>query len=215
MITTIVIVVIVILVIAYFMGKDEEEAPTKRASSSSKKSPPKSKQIFEVVKISNPMLSAPENGAIPDQEIESYSDENTVYKASISEMTCTCPDFKKYRKGVPVNDPRRACKHLYGVMEDNSLLSDLSELALSILESPSKNKHLTTVKLSSGNEVSICHGGNEWVDVFTRKRRKGDSGGLYSGKYDRFGFNINEQRWSYGDGPPGAREIKSILSQVL
>ncbi|WP_317933581.1 hypothetical protein [Halioxenophilus sp. WMMB6] len=215
MITTIVIVVFVILVVAYFMGRDEEEAPDEKVNSSPQKIPAKPKQVFEVVKIDNPTLSIPESESIPDQEVESYSDENTTYNVSVSEMTCTCPDFKKHRKGVPVNDPRRACKHLYCVLEENNLLSNLSELALAILESPSKNKKLTTVKLSSGNEVSICHGGNEWVDVFTRKRRKGDSGGLYSGKYDRFGFNINEQRWSYGDGPPGAREIKSILSQVL
>lgn len=214
MITTIVIVVIVILVVAYFMDS-EQEAPAKKVNSSPKKNQPKPKQVFEVVKVDNPTLSIPEGEAIPDQEIESYSDEGTIYNVSVSEMTCTCPDFRKHRKGVPANDPRRACKHLYCVLEDNNLISNLRELALAILESPSKNKKLTTVKLSSGNEVSICHGGNEWVDVFTRKRRKGDSSGLYSGKYDRFGFSTNEQRWSYGDGPPGAREIKSILSQVL
>jgi hypothetical protein len=215
MITTIVIVAIAFFVAAHFVGKDEEGVSAKQAISRSKRLANKSKKIFEVVRISNPVLSLPEHRVIPDQEIESYSDENILYSVSASEMSCTCPDFKKYRKGIPVNDPRRACKHVYSVMADNGLLSNLSELALAILESPSKNRTLTTVKLASGNEVSICHGGNEWVDVFTRKRRKGDSGGLYSGKYDRFGFNINEQRWSYGDAPPGAREIRSVLSQVL
>ena len=215
MITTIVIVVIVILVIAYFMGSEEEGASPKKIDSPPRKAPSKSKQVFEVVKIRNPELCLPEKGTTPDQEIESYSDEDIIYNVSVSEMTCTCPDFTKHRKSAPVSDPRRACKHLYGVMEENDLLSSMSELALAILESPSKNKTLTTVKLSSGNEVSICHGRNEWVDVFTRKRRKGDSGGRYTGKYDRFGYNVNEQRWSYGDGPPGAKEIKSILSRVL
>ena len=154
MITTIVIVVMVILVAAYFMGGDEEEVSTKKVNSSQKNNPLKSKQVFEVVRIDNPTLSIKESEAIPDQAIESYSDENTIYNVSVSEMTCTCPDFLKHRKGVPANDPRRACKHLYVVLEDNNRLSNLSELALAILESPSKNKKLTTVKLFSKKRTS-------------------------------------------------------------
>lgn len=42
-------------------------------------------------------------------------------------MTCTCPDFKKHRKKVSKNDPRRVCKHIYGVMEDNDILLSQTE----------------------------------------------------------------------------------------
>lgn len=214
MITAIVIIVILVLVAAYF-AENEEDTPVEAVKSSSYTPSYNAKKVFTVLLINNPKLTIPERGSIPDQMVGSYRHENTTYNVSVSLMTCTCPDFIKHRQGFPIYDLRRTCKHLYGVLQDNQCLTNLSELGLAILERPSKKKELTTVQLCSGNQVSICHGDNEWVDVFTRKRRKGDSGGLYSGKYERFGYNKNERRWSYGEGPPGAREIKSILSQIL
>ncbi len=214
MITSIIIGIVVVLIIAYFIGAAQDNGSQRKRLSSGEISAT-GKNAFEVVRIDNPTLQLPEENSVSDIEIPSFSDDKITYHVSISKMTCSCPDFQKHRKNVAPNDPRRVCKHIATVLEENNFFQPQSELALVILQRSSTNKKLTTVKLESGNEVAICHGGSEWIDVFTRKRKKGDNGGLYTGKYDRFGFNLNENRWSYGDGPPGAREIRFIISQVV
>ena len=70
-------------------------------------------------------------------------------------------------------------------------------------------------KLSSGQPVLIGYSCDDsWLDVYARKRRKGDRDGVYTGNYDCFGFNIERNGWSFGDGPPGAREIRSMLKNL-
>jgi hypothetical protein len=63
--------------------------------------------------------------------------------------------------------------------------------------------------LASGALVVVGHGGGPWVNVYARSRRADDRGGVYTGGYERFGWNIDEQRWSYAKNPPGAAEIKN------
>ncbi len=67
--------------------------------------------------------------------------------------------------------------------------------------------------LASGESIAIGLDPEapEWLDIITRKRKSGEKGGVFSGPYDVFGFSVNERRWSYGEGPPGAGEIRGIL----
>jgi hypothetical protein len=54
-----------------------------------------------------------------------------------------------------------------------------------------------------------------WLDVVSRKRRKGDGGGYYTGAYAVSGFTLVGQRWSYGEGPPGARELRALVTSLF
>jgi hypothetical protein len=69
---------------------------------------------------------------------------------------------------------------------------------------------------ASGQAFAVGYSeGSEWLDVITRKRRKGDKAGLFTGAYEHFGYDGAEGRWSYGEGPPGALELRRLLAHHL
>jgi len=69
--------------------------------------------------------------------------------------------------------------------------------------------------MASGQLVYFgCSAATPWVDVYARKRRAGEREGLYTGDYECFGFHMTKNRWSYGEGPPGAREIRTMMEQL-
>jgi hypothetical protein len=67
--------------------------------------------------------------------------------------------------------------------------------------------------LASGERLAVGYtAGDDWLDVITRKRKKGEKGGRFTGPYDVFGYNMTAGRWSYGEGPAGAGEIRKLLA---
>jgi hypothetical protein len=89
-----------------------------------------------------------------------------------------------------------------------------SELASAIARQYTKKDHYYRLTLASGEEFAVGATVDEaWLDVITRKRRKGERAGLFTGAYDCFGYSIIEGRWSYGEGPPGAGEIRRLLAR--
>lgn len=65
--------------------------------------------------------------------------------------------------------------------------------------------------LTSGTEVIVQHvPGYDWINVYCAKRRKADTGPS-TGEMAQYGFSVSMSRWSYGDGPHGARQIRAAL----
>lgn len=155
------------------------------------------------------LVSTPEDA---DQTVRG-SEES--YRVNLFKMTCTCQDFqKKARLQFAKTDIRRPCKHLLKLLLKKGLLKEPDELTRSILDWLPSGKHFAINHMMSGEAIVFCYGRNDWIDVFARKRRKGDGDGHYTGGYDRFGFNVIENRWSYGSGPPGALEIREMIKAL-
>ena len=77
-----------------------------------------------------------------------------------------------------------------------------------------KKETYYVAQLASGADFGIgVTPGYPWLDIITRTRRKGEKGGVFTGEYAEFGFNVDRRGWSYGDGPPCAREIRQILAK--
>jgi hypothetical protein len=65
--------------------------------------------------------------------------------------------------------------------------------------------------LASGQPVYILLSGDyEWIDVLTSSKRD-EYTGLGPDAFQRYGFSRDASRWSYGEGPYGAREIRAAL----
>ena len=70
-------------------------------------------------------------------------------------------------------------------------------------------------KLSSGEHVYFGQRSDrDWIDVYAKARRKGDEPGKYTGAYGRYGFDRSENKWAYGNAPPGAREMRGIIKEI-
>jgi hypothetical protein len=48
-----------------------------------------------------------------------------------------------------------------------------------------------------------------------RTPRSGERIKAASGPITRYGWNVEEDRWSYGEGPPGSRELTPLMKLVL
>jgi hypothetical protein len=65
--------------------------------------------------------------------------------------------------------------------------------------------------LTSGTEAIVQHvPGYDWINVYCAKRRKADTGPS-TGDMAQYGFSVSMSRWSFGDGPHGARQIRAAL----
>lgn len=136
--------------------------------------------------------------------------EDTSYYVNMFEYSCTCPDFTKRRYFFERGDIRRICKHQLWVLEDRKLLGQFDELSRAVIELKANKKVLHLCKTGAGAIFSLSSD-NEWINVVARKRNSGDSCGVYTGDYARFGFSKIDGRWSYGDAPPGATAIKKAI----
>ena len=70
-------------------------------------------------------------------------------------------------------------------------------------------------ELASGEAVYFAlNDEGSWIDVYARSRRQGERDGRFTGKYQRYGFSVFGNRWSYGQGPPAAGEIRTLMAQL-
>ena len=148
-------------------------------------------------------------------EILQVQDKKNVYEINLKKMTCTCDDFKKNRTIFENDDARRACKHIRDKLKIKRLLSEHDDLTECVVAYGKVKKHAVKAFMHSGEAVLICYDESEWVDVYARNRKNGETGGKYTGRYDKHKFNKLENCWSWRTGPPGAREIRELIKQVV
>ena len=157
------------------------------------------------------------NGILPEAlSVESSSHPGTHYEVNLNALTCTCPNFVRLRQEVPPTSFGRMCKHLAARYRLLVPEGASTELILAILGAGHMKVDHRIARLASGGTVVLGFDPDrEWCDVFARRRRAGERGGSYTGLFARYGFNLLERRWSYGDGPDGAREIRRLIEAAI
>lgn len=170
---------------------------------------------FPSYKILKTPILLPETCIDTDEQIREIVDGDITYKVDIIARTCTCVDFQKTRAKFAKQDIRRICQHLQRALKRLGALEEAEDYILELLNYGAKKNCLTVVP-SKGMTFYISYDDSTpWIDVVSRKRKKGEKGILLTGGYERFGFNRIENRWSYGDGPPGASFVKHVLHEKV
>lgn len=140
--------------------------------------------------------------------VRSHSEKILIYDVDLSGPSCNCPDWKGTRSQLPKGSLTRCCKHVldaFGRLEPAGGWPGWLGAFLEQGWKPHPGKRWFILRLGSHYGLSSV-GGNDWSDVFS----------VVGGGYERFGYNIAEQRWSYGNEPPRAGEIaKTILGEAL
>ena len=129
------------------------------------------------------------------------------YEIDLSGPTCTCPDWVDRRRKEPQGHPGRACKHIVRTLFD----ADMAQQASKPLQALLRNCHLRnagttpkeeyTIVDSAGQILILSYAGGEWVNVLVPDGEE----------YERFGYNIDEERWAYGQPPKLARVMCSVI----
>jgi hypothetical protein len=140
-------------------------------------------------------------------KVKSHSERGVLYNVDLNGPTCTCPDWRSYRAHLPEGHLGRCCKHVldaYGKIEPQagwpSWLGCLVENR--IPPHPQKQWMVIQVKRSPALLSTAPSG---WADVYASS-----DGGFY----ERFGYNVIEDRWSYGMEPDGSRKILQALASA-
>ena len=151
-------------------------------------------------------------------EVQSMSERHLKYQVDLGQQTCTCENFKK-RSHLPRNHVARWCKHLLYACNQEGVLNTLEGLQADVVEFrftqcdqmySLKHSKLPTMILTISDD-SLSRG---WVNLYARKKRPGENIYSASGEFDWFGWNLYEERWSYGEGPPGASPLRPLLKSA-
>lgn len=144
--------------------------------------------------------------------VKSKTSKGVTYDLDLTARTCTCPSFVERHAAYPPDTLRRPCKHLRDEMYKTGLFRGCDAFVLQLAMDGWLKSHVYRAEMRSGRSIFVAYDpGHDWIDVHARQRMRGEKDGNYSGLYERYGFSLPEQRWSYGDGPAGAREIRDIL----
>ena len=165
--------------------------------------------------LPGPRVPLPEPSGIErGQPVEVKSSQGrATYLVNPAALTCTCIDWKQ-RAGF-TQDLARCCKHLQSVLVKQGFLEAANEWEHALLEHVRGPTAAWRFELESAPAVLLAtSASSEWVDVLARTKRGGERISQASGKIQRFGWNVREQRWSYGEGPPGSRELTPRLREM-
>lgn len=161
-------------------------------------------------------LGCSEFGSVSgDRRAPSFSDPEVFYDVSLSHQTCSCPDFL-HRRDFPANSFPRWCKHLISALSDAGAFEGIGEWQKAVAQAGNGGPIGAFTVTTEKSQVFLVTAGRnpDWINVYGRTRRKHEQAHQASGPIREFGWCISEQRWSYGEGPPGARELRRLMVQI-
>lgn len=136
--------------------------------------------------------------------VRSQSESGRFYEVDLSGPSCTCPDWRTWRSNLPVGHFTRCCKHVLYVYATLPRRDPSDGWLLAFIENgwpapPGTEWHLMTVP--SGKVLFSTASDKGWANVFAKENVR----------YQRFGFNLYEDRWAYGSEPKGAATIGDAI----
>jgi hypothetical protein len=175
---------------------------------------PKNRHFEKIVLSFRRIVTFQEVLTIPSQAI--HNNNGREYTVDLCQITCTCPNFEK-RDKFEANSSARYCRHLLRLLNERDAFSNLGKWEKAIIDNGSGAPiHSWIVTLTTAPEVLVADSGssNEWIDVYAHTKRRGERIANASGDIQRFGWNHLEHRWSYGESPPGSRELTPLMKSV-
>lgn len=127
---------------------------------------------------------------------------------------CDCAEFAFKRQFLPDGSLGRACKHMVKALDSptiekqiprlewNSKLFDLIQMHSQINRSLDALPSWKLLK-ADAFECVVSWGDKEWCRVYANALE----GGL-----ERYGYNLEQDRWAYGATPPGVAAVSKYLN---
>jgi hypothetical protein len=145
--------------------------------------------------------------------IRSHTNRGASYEIDLRGPACTCPDFLSFRHRLPTGHLTRCCKHIFGAydqLEPSGGWPGWLGAFLRLAWTPHPRQEWLVLNIRPAwfllqarpNLVLISSAPNGWADVFAPD----------DGLYDRYGYNVTEDRWAYNIEPRDADRIKKAVS---
>jgi hypothetical protein len=146
--------------------------------------------------ISEPTLQLPE---LTDESLRSIqvrsSDRQRFYTVNLLDYTCTCASFSEVHATAPRRDVGRLCKHICASLNRPKILTLLNPICLAMVQAGFGIYPGRVESDDNDNPIYITGVNTQGrINVFALRRRNGKT-------YFRFGYNLTERRWAYGQTP--------------
>lgn len=146
--------------------------------------------------------------------VKSYTKRGAFYEVNLSGPTCTCPDFRSFRNRLSAGHLTRCCKHVfraYARLKPRDGWPGWLGAFLDFSWPPDPRQEWSVLPIRQGwltfqrpHLVLICSAPNRWANIFAPD----------SGRYDRYGYNVIEDRWAYGIEPPACQKIREGILKL-
>lgn len=152
-------------------------------------------------------LSQPRMPSIPYvTRVRSQTDSSMFYEVDLSEPRCSCPDWQSKRYALPQAHLSRCCKHVFtafGQLEPESGWPGWLGAFVNLSWPPHPSQQWMVIRTGRGLVLASTAPAG-WANVFAPE----------NGTYDRFGYNVTEDRWSYGTEPTDSERIARAIIQA-
>lgn len=131
------------------------------------------------------------------------------YRVDLNTHTCTCADWAGTRANLPSQSLGRCCKHVARALLTSSRGKDWPGWLTALLtdcegrDRGTNPNHSWLIITVEGAAILIGFGEIEWVNLYAPKKTN----------YRRFGYNVAQRRWAYGDAPIHASAIRTAIHE--
>jgi len=138
-----------------------------------------------------------------------------IFSVDLLAQTCTCANFA-LRAHRSKNQFGRWCRHLVRSLNEADGFHGAGEWHQAIADDGYDGPlgALLIHRQTSGDVLVTQGADRDWLNIYARSKRSGETIGTASGPIVRHGWSISQQRWAWGEGPPGARELRQLLKSV-
>jgi hypothetical protein len=131
--------------------------------------------------------------------------EDASFVVVLREPACTCPDFLN-RQAFPEHNPGRCCKHVaYAFLRTGKVFEPwfqaLIDDCFTYARGTPASKDWLLVQVPEEKPAVITTGPNAWCNVLAHTQEG----------YQRFAFNPEDGKWSYGEAPKHAGAIEKAI----
>lgn len=143
------------------------------------------------------------------------SEDGPSQTVDLSDLSCTCKEFRSRRARLPENSVGRICSHVSQALRETGVTSSFDDVLRTIVESGPTRSVYYQATLRSGEKVAVGHDpGSDQVDVITRPRPVDQRSRDSTGPYRRYGYSVTNGRWLVDTRPPGAVEIGELIDEL-
>lgn len=136
-------------------------------------------------------------------QIRSHSEPGLLYEVNLEHPTCDCPDWLTQRQRLPVGHITRCCKHVLDAYRHLRPRTGWPGWLAPFLDDGwPPHPHTEWLLADAGGLYALVSTAPKgWANVY-----------VASGNgHGRYGYNIHEDRWAYGEEPPGGDYLAEII----
>jgi hypothetical protein len=154
-------------------------------------------------------LSSPKLPQIGVQfKVGSQTDDRMKYTVGLVGPTCNCPDWKNRRDDLPGGHPSRCCKHIieaFNLLRPKGGYPGWLDPFFGCNWRPDPHMEWATLRINGIPALVSSAADRGWANAYVRS----------GASWKRFGYNVHEQRWSYGIAPDAGEQLALFIQNGL